>query len=103
MPLTASEQEEFRGRVSVEVEHLYERLSDIETQLIELRSLLVARLDAHERYHRENEHRWGVIKWCHRYPFRMLALAASLAVALVGELRDPLVAWLLQLMRGAGG
>ncbi|KPL11080.1 hypothetical protein AMJ85_04650 [candidate division BRC1 bacterium SM23_51] len=89
--------------MSVEVEHLYERLSDIETQLAELRSLLVARLDAHERYHCENEHRWGVIKWCHRYPFRMLALVASLVLALVGELRDPVLAWLVQLARASGG
>ena len=91
------ENEEFRGAMTVEVAHLYERLGDIEAQLIEVRSLLVARLDAHDHYHETNEHRWGLIQWCHRYPFRMLSLAASLAVALIGELRDPLVRWLLDL------
>jgi len=94
----ASENEEFRGRMSVEVEHFYERLSDIEAQLIELRSLVVARLDAHDRYHEDSEHRWGLIAWCHRYPFRLLSLAASLAVALIGELRDPLVKWLMEMI-----
>jgi len=97
-----NENEEFRGRMMVEVEHLYERLADIETQLIEVRALLVARLDDHERYHQENEHRWGAIRWCHRYPFRMLALAASLAVTLIGEIRDPLLAWLLGLLDKLG-
>ena len=69
----------------------------------ELRSLLVARLDNHEIYHRKNEHRWGIVKWCHRYPFRMLFVASSLAVALIGEVRDPLLVWLIGLVRGAGG
>ena len=98
-----SESEEFRGRMSVEVEHIYDRLAEIETQLLELRALLVARLDAHECYHQENEHQWGAIKWCHRYPFRLLALVASLAVALIGDLRDPLLAWLLDLLHKVGG
>jgi hypothetical protein len=98
-----NEDEEFRGRMSVEVEHIYERLADIETQLIELRSLMVARLDAHDRYHEQNEHRWGAIQWCHRHPFRMLSLAASLAVALIGELRDPLLRWMFDLIRKTAG
>lgn len=99
MVYETDEDDEFRGRVSVEVEHLYERLADIEAQLLELRSLLVARLDAHERHHRENEHRWGLIQWCHRYPFRLLAIAASLAAVLIGEIRDPLFRWLLDLVQ----
>ena len=99
----ADEDEEFRGRMSIEVEHLYERLADIETHLFELRSLVVARLDAHDRYHEENEHRWGIVGWCHRYPFRLLAIAASLAVTLIGELRNPLLEWLLDLVRKIGG
>ena len=99
MELEMDMQDEFRGRMSVEIEHLYERLADIETQLHELRALLAARLDSHERHHRENEHRWGLIQWCHRHPFRLVAIVASLAVALVGEIRDPLVRWLLGLLR----
>jgi len=96
-----NEEEEFRGRISVKVEHIYERLADIEAQIADLRSLVVARLDAHERYHRENEHRWGVIAWCHRYPFRLVAVVASLAVALIADLRNPLIGWLLELVRKA--
>jgi len=95
--------EEFRGRMSAEIEHFYDRLGEIETQLLELRSLLAARLDAHDRYHHENEHQWGMIAWCHRYPFRLLTLAASLAVALIGELRDPILSWLLDLLHKIGG
>ena len=97
------ESEEFRGRMSVEVEHIYERLADIEAQLIELRSLVIARLDAHDHYHDSSEHRWGLIAWCHRYPFRLLSLAASLAVALIGDLRDPLLKWLFDLIRKVTG
>lgn len=93
------ENDEFRGRMSVEVEHIYERLADIETQLMELRSLLIARMDAHERYHRENEHRWGLIGWCHRYPFRMLALAAASATVLLSDVRRPVIQWLVELLR----
>ena len=100
--MMANDNEEFRGRMAVEVEHLYERLADIETQLIELRALLVARLDAHELYHQENEHQWGLIRWCHRYPFRMLAIVASLAAALIGEIRDPFLRWLVAMLRDSG-
>jgi len=98
--LVIGEQEEFRGRMTVEVDHLYERLADIEAQLMELRALVAGRLDGHDKYHEENEHRWGLVKWCHLYPFRMLAVAASLAAALIGEIRDPLLGWLLGLVRG---
>jgi len=96
------ENEEFRGRMCVEIDHLYERLTDIESQIAELRAIVVVRLDAHESYHQNNEHRWGLIKWCHRYPFRLLALAASLAVALVGDLRQPLVDWFIELIHAIG-
>lgn len=95
--------DEFRGRMNVEVEHLYERLADIDDQLAELRSLVVARLDAHERYHHENEHRWGVVQWCHRYPFRMLGVALSLAAAVIPEIRGPVFQWIVEVMRGLVG
>lgn len=89
-----------RGLMRAELRHLYERLADIEAQMLELRALLAARLDTHERYHQDNEHRWGLAAWCHRYPFRMLALAAALGLALIGRWRDPLLAWLLQAFQG---
>jgi hypothetical protein len=92
-------EDEFRGRMKVEVEHIYERLGDIEAQLAELRSLLVARIDAHERYHQANEQKWGLIELCHRYPFRLLGVGVSLVVALVGGVRDPLLRWLVGLLK----
>jgi hypothetical protein len=95
------ENEEFRGRMSVEVEHLYERLADIEEQIRELRSILVARLEAHERYHDDNEHCWGLIKWCHLYPFRLAAVLTMLAVLAAPDVRGPLLTWLLQVLKGA--
>ncbi len=101
MAEAVEEIDEFRGRMSVEVEHLYERLADIEGEIAELKALLVVRLDGHERYHVENEHRWGLIKWCHLYPFRLVAVLASLLALCAPEIRDPLLVWMLQLIRQA--
>lgn len=39
-----------------------------------MQATLVARMDAHEDYHRKNEHRWGLIRLAGRYPFRLAGL-----------------------------
>lgn len=76
---------------------LRERLDDLRADLAALTGALLARLDAHDEYHRANEHRWGLPRLAARHPLRLASLlaAASLALAAAPELR----AFALRLLR----
>ena len=59
--------------------HLIERLDELALQMRSFHESQLARLDAHEAYHRAHEHRWGALALAARYPFRLAALGALLA------------------------
>lgn len=78
---------------------------DALARLVEaLREGLMARLDAHEAYHRQCEHRWGLLKLAERYPFRLAALACTAGAGLLASAPESL-RWLgralEQLLRAA--
>jgi hypothetical protein len=56
-------------------ESLCQRLDDLAAQVEVMHALVVARLEAHELYHHQFEHRWGLIRLAERYPFRLALLA----------------------------
>ena len=61
---------------------LRERIDEVRYAQDALAGTMLARLDAHEEYHRRNEHRWGFVKLAGRYPFRFAVLAAVFAIAM---------------------
>ena len=67
--------------------YLRHRIDEIMLAQQEICAVMLARLDAHEEYHRRNEHRWGLIKLAARYPFRFAALAVGAVAVGGGSLR----------------
>lgn len=64
---------------------LRERIERAESATQELTSAIFARLDAHEEYHRANEHRWGLFALILRYPLRS-AMTLVVFLAALGPL-----------------
>ncbi len=54
--------------------HLCQRLDDLEGGLRVVCDQLTGRLEAHEAYHRANEHRWGLVRLAQRHPWRLATL-----------------------------
>lgn len=67
--------------------YLRHRIDEIMLAQQEICAVMLARLDAHEEYHRRNEHRWGLVKLAARYPFRFAALAVGVVIVGGGSLR----------------
>lgn len=99
--------------IKVQVRQLDERIAeqyaDLRQRLDELRlaqedfaSAMLTRLDAHEDYHRRNEHRWGLLKLAGRYPFRFAALTAGFLIALESVLPHSGV-WLARIFSHLAG
>ena len=63
---------------------LRQRIEQIKYDQENLAAAVLARIDAHEDYHRKNEHRWGMLKLAGRYPFRFATLAGAMAWAAGG-------------------
>lgn len=77
-------------------DNLREGLDELRQDVATLTGALLARLDAHEEYHRRNEHRWGLVRLAARHPFRLAAAAALAALSLsaVPGARDFLFRWI---------
>lgn len=74
---------------------LSDRLDALQGTMESLHATLAARIEAHEAYHRRNEHRFGMIRLAERHPIRLATLmfvagGAALATA-PGSIR-----WLVQ-------
>lgn len=54
---------------------LHERLDRLEAALEALRDEFAARMQAHEVYHRQNEHRFGLMRLAERHPLRLALVA----------------------------
>jgi len=63
---------------------------------------VLARIDAHEDYHRRNEHRWGLVKLAGRYPFRLAALTGIFLLAF-GTLRPDSAQRILEILSRLSG
>jgi hypothetical protein len=62
----------------------------------------MARIDQHEEYHRNCEHRWGLIRLAGRHPFRFAAAAAAaLLLTNLGGESAALVSRIVELLAGA--
>ncbi|GEM_PF-6288341 len=72
--------EQLESRLAEDYLDLRERLDDLRHHLESLTGAVLARLEAHEDYHRRNEHRWGLYRLAARHPFRFAALAGAAAV-----------------------
>lgn len=70
----------WRGQVSSELRHIAGRLREVQQQIHDLRCFVAGELAAHARYHEENEHQWGLVKWARMHPLRFAAVVAALAV-----------------------
>jgi hypothetical protein len=81
----------WRGEVSCELRHIVQSMGDIQRQLCELQSSIAQQLAEHVKYHHENEHRWGAIKWCSMHPFRLAAIAGVITAWYYGEEIIPLI------------
>ncbi len=55
--------------------YLCERLDQLEASLRTIQQTLLERLESHDCYHRENEHRWGLLRLAQRHPLRLAMLA----------------------------
>lgn len=71
----------WRGEVTSELRHLAASVGSVQRQLCELHSMVAQAMADHQRYHEQNEHRWGLARWCQMHPFRMMAVGAALAFA----------------------
>lgn len=76
--------------------HLRERLDDLRREMQTLYGTIVARLDAHETYHRQCEHRWGLPRLAQRHPFRLALIAFSVAWLMAAAAPESLQ-WLTRL------
>lgn len=87
-------------RMADQYEHLCLRLDDFESHLSDVQRVHAARMDAHEEYHRAQEHRWGGIALAGRYPFRLALLVGMGGWLLAGGggHGDVLRVWLHGLM-----
>lgn len=74
--------EQLNRRIDDHHDDLCRRIEDLALKLEATHALVAARLEAHEDYHRRNEHRWGLIRLAGRHPFRLAVLAFFLAGAL---------------------
>jgi len=72
----------FEERLDERHDDLRERLEALRHDVATLTGALLARLDAHEEYHRRNEHRWGLVRLAARHPFRLAVAAAAFALTL---------------------
>lgn len=72
----------FEERLDERHTDLRERIDELRQDVASLTGALLARLDAHEEYHRRNEHRWGLLLLARRYPFRLAAAAVAAALTL---------------------
>ncbi|MBI3736915.1 hypothetical protein HY256_10430, partial [Candidatus Sumerlaeota bacterium] len=64
---------QLEDRIEAQYADLRERIEDLRRAGDDLAAAMLARIDAHEEYHRANEHRWGLVKLAGRYPFRFAA------------------------------
>lgn len=56
---------------------LRERIDNLHYVYETLAGIVLARMDAHEEYHRDNEHHWGLVRLAGRYPFRFAILVTG--------------------------
>ncbi len=90
----------FEDRIDERHADLRERIDELRQDIAMLTGTLLARLDAHEEYHRRNEHRWGLVRLAARHPFRLAAAAAFGVISLSAapEARE----FLFEVLRGFG-
>lgn len=72
--------EQLEERMAEQNRELGRRIEDLQAAQENLAAAVLARIDAHEDYHRQNEHRWGLVKLAARHPFRFAALAGMATV-----------------------
>ncbi len=72
----------FEDRIDERHADLRERIGELRQDIAMLTGTLLARLDAHEEYHRRNEHRWGLVRLAARHPFRLATAIAVFALML---------------------
>ena len=71
---------QLEARINEQHAALRERIEAVQYEQVGLAAAVLARIDAHEDYHRRNEHRWGALKLAGRYPFRFAALARTISI-----------------------
>lgn len=73
--------EQLDGRMRERQEALGEKIEELRFAFETQSGAVFARLDAHEDYHRRNEHRWGLIRLAGLYPFRFAFLSVVFSMA----------------------
>jgi hypothetical protein len=75
----------WRGEVTAELRHIAQSVQDLGRQIHELRAYIADEQALHADYHARNEHRWGLVKWCHMHPVRLALAAVAVALLLAGH------------------
>lgn len=91
----------WRGEVANELRHIIESVREVQRQIYDLHTQVVAELSAHRDYHARNEHLWGGVKWCQLHPFRLAAVLAVGASALLWRSQPSAWPQVLRLAREA--
>jgi len=66
------------GEVTNELRHVGEHLEQLDRRLQAIETQIADLFARHMDYHAANEHRWGLVRWAHRYPIRFALLVAAL-------------------------
>ena len=79
-------------------EYLCGRLDDLSQEIQAVHAVLLARLETHEQYHRQSEHRWGVFRLVERHPFRFMTIAFMIVVMLTNNNAES-GSWIKEMVR----
>ena len=86
-------------RIDEHYAQLSERLHGLDETMQALYAAVLTRMDAHEDYHRRNEHRFGLLRLAERHPLR-LATAAFLTGGILLATAPESLRWLLGMAGG---
>lgn len=81
---------------------LKSRIENVQYVCETIAGVVLARMDAHEEYHRENEHKWGLVRLAGRHPFRFAILVTGALTMFGAAGADSGMTILLFLTRLAG-
>jgi len=91
---------EFRGMMIQKMDHVIQKLEEMSEQHASDNRKLHVRIDKHEAYHKENEHRWGFYALLKRKPILgfFIGVGVSGSLASLGYNMKELIKTLIKLL-----
>lgn len=87
-------------RLDAQHRHVCARLEELAAAIRETHAAALSRLEAHEAYHRAEEHRWGLPRLAQRHPLRLAAGAFCAGAVALALLSHPALAGFADWIRG---